>query len=41
LATYGVRLEDALDTITATREGIDVVGHPRGPGRAARPNSRR
>jgi cobalt-zinc-cadmium resistance protein CzcA len=24
LATYGVRLEDALDTLTATREGIDV-----------------
>jgi cobalt-zinc-cadmium resistance protein CzcA len=24
LATYGVRLVDALDTITATREGIDV-----------------
>jgi heavy metal efflux system protein len=24
LATYGVRLEDALNTLTATREGIDV-----------------
>ena len=24
LATYGVRLEDALDTLTATREGIDA-----------------
>lgn len=33
LATYGVRLTDALDTITATREGIDVGQVYEGPRR--------
>ncbi|HEY5283803.1 MAG TPA: CusA/CzcA family heavy metal efflux RND transporter, partial [Polyangia bacterium] len=33
LATYGVRLADALETITATREGIDVGQIYEGPRR--------
>ena len=33
LATYGVRLEDALDTLTATREGINVGQIYEGPRR--------
>jgi cobalt-zinc-cadmium resistance protein CzcA len=33
LATYGVRLEDALDTLTATREGIEAGQIYEGPRR--------